>query len=172
MKSGITTTRLARPDDESFLYRVFVSSREDEFALLGWPAEKVEELMRMQFDLQKKGYGSMFPEAENRVILFNGEAVGRVLIHCSEREIRMVDIAVLKPFRRQGVGRAVVHDLMAAAEKAQKALRHRVYHGELNAIRFYFALGYRVIENEGATFHMEWTPAAMKTEAQAEASRA
>jgi len=172
MKSGITTTRPVQPGDASFLYQVFVSSREEEFSLLNWPQDKIDELMRSQFDLQTKGYRSMFPASDHLVIVFNGEPVGRVLVNENQAEIRIVDIAILTPFRRRGIGRTVVRGLMQTAEKSRKPLRHRVYHGELNAIRFYFALGYRVIEDEGAAFHMEWTPASMKSEIQAGESAA
>ena len=172
MKSGITTTRPVQPGDASFLYQVFVSSREEEFSLLDWPQDKIDVLMRSQYDLQTKGYGATFPAANHLVILFNGEPVGRILVNENQSEIRIVDIAILTSLRRRGIGRTVVHGLMETAEKSRKPLRHRVYHGELNAIRFYFALGYRVIEDEGAAFHMEWTPASMKSEIQAGGSGA
>jgi ribosomal protein S18 acetylase RimI-like enzyme len=159
MQSPIITTRPATPDDRALLYRIFASSREEEFALLDWPPDKVEQLMRQQFELQTKGYGSMFPDADHRIILVNGEPVGRVLIHQSDAEIRMVDMAILTQFRRKGIGRAIVEGLKQTAQKAGKPLRHHVYHGELNAIRFYFALGYRVAVNEETGFQMEWTPA-------------
>jgi ribosomal protein S18 acetylase RimI-like enzyme len=158
MQSQLITTRPVTLDDRLLLYRIFVSSREEEFALLGWPAEKVEELLRQQFELQTKGYSAMFPHAEHLIILFNGEPVGRVMIDYGESEIRMVDIAIFSQFRRKGIGRRIVERLQETAEKTGKPLRHHVYRGELNAIRFYFALGYRVAVQEEAGYQMEWTP--------------
>ena len=115
----------------------------------------------------------MFPKAEHRIILFNGEPVGRVLTNEIDNEIRIVDIAILKPFRRMGIGRSIVRGLMDTAEKSRKPLRHHVYQGEQDAIAFYFALGYQVIKNEGAVgYQMEWTPASVTSKLQAEASRA
>jgi len=165
MNSSIITTRNTHSEDKQFLYRVFVSSREEEFSLCDWPADKIEDLMRMQFDLQTAGYHSTFPNAQNLVIIFDGEPVGRVIINETATEIRMVDIAILTPFRRRGIGRTIVERLKITAERAGKPLRHRVFRQELNAVRFYFALGYRVIDDAEDALQMEWTP-----ESQAESS--
>jgi ribosomal protein S18 acetylase RimI-like enzyme len=170
--TGIVTTRPVGADDQAFIYRAFESSREAEFSLLGWPPEKVEELMRSQFELQTNGYSCTFPQADHLVIMLDGEPVGRVIVNESDVEIRMVDIAILTSFRRRGIGRSIVRMLMDVAEKARKPLRHQVYHGELDAIRFYFAMGYQVVESGEAAFKMEWQPASMKAESQAETSRA
>ena len=156
--SQLVTTRPVNAGDRAFLYRVFVSSREEEFALLDWPMQKVEELLRQQFELQTQGYGSMFPDAEHLVILLDGEPAGRVLIHRGDREIRMVDIAILTSFRRRGIGRAIVERLKEESRRSAKPLRHHVYRGELGAIRFYFALGYSIAVIEDTGFQMEWAP--------------
>jgi ribosomal protein S18 acetylase RimI-like enzyme len=159
MTSSIISTRNIHPEDKALLYRVFASSREEEYSRCDWPADKIEELMRMQFELQTQGYGSTFPNARNLVIVFDGEPVGRVIINETASEIRMVDIAILTPFRRRGIGRTIVERLKIAATEAGKPLRHRVFRQELNAVRFYFALGYRVIADAEDALQMEWTPA-------------
>ena len=66
---------------------------------------------------------------------------GRVVLHPAYAKIGRM--AVLKPFRRSGVGRAVLNELMrvALAEHAT----HFVLHAQVHALPFYAALGFRAV---------------------------
>ncbi|WP_157276834.1 hypothetical protein [Paenibacillus sp. Soil766] len=44
----------ARPEDESFLYEVYASTRVEELALTGWLEHEVDKFLRMQYEIQQR----------------------------------------------------------------------------------------------------------------------
>lgn len=69
---------------------------------------------------------------------------GRIVFHLDYAKIGRM--AVLKEWRRQGVGRALVDELIriAAAEHTARL----VLHAQVQAIPFYAALGFRIVSGE------------------------
>lgn len=83
---------------------LFARTRNEELKLLGWDEEQKAGFIRMQFNAQRQQYKFAFPNAENKIILLDGQAVGRILVNRSEDEIRLVDIAFLPEYRGGGIG--------------------------------------------------------------------
>ena len=44
------------PDDEDFLWRLYVSTRAPEVAAFGWPPEQQEAFLRMQYRARRGSY--------------------------------------------------------------------------------------------------------------------
>src|ERR1039458_8725150 len=89
----------AQAADEDFLFELYRDSQANDFALLPLSAAQRDFLFRMQFQAREAGYHTTFPEAADRIILGGGKRVGRQLVASSEREIRIVDLAVLSTER-------------------------------------------------------------------------
>jgi ribosomal protein S18 acetylase RimI-like enzyme len=151
----LISLRHATPEDEDFLYQVYASTREDEMALVPWTMEQKEAFLHMQFNAQRQSYRMQFPAAEYDVILCNNNPVGRLIVDRADEEIRLMDIALLAPYRNQGIGSGLIRDLQRQAISTQKPLRLHVE--SFNpAARLYARLGFREIGEIGIYHELEW----------------
>ena len=156
MKQDITLRPIST-QDQDFLYRVYASTREDELAPLDWSAEQKRAFLDMQFNAQHKFYQEQYSQAKFQVILLNGQAIGRLYIERRPDEIRIIDIALLTAYRRQGIGSALLKDILAQGEQAGLPVRIHVEHFN-PALGLYERLGFKKIGDTGVYFLMEWSP--------------
>ena len=153
----MVTLRPITANDRDFLYRVYASTREDELAPLGWDAAQKESFLEMQFAAQHKFYQERFPGAEFQIILLDGESVGRLYVDRREDEIRILDVALLPEHRNQGIGSALLGDVLADGEWAGLPVR---FHVERHspALSLYKRLGFHKIGESGVYYLLEWSP--------------
>lgn len=142
-----------------FLFRLYASTRAEEMAMvLDWSDEQKEAFLRMQFQAQDAWYREHYEGAQLDLLLVDGATAGRLYVHRREREIRLMDIALMPEHRNSGVGSSVLRDLMAEAEAAGKPLTIHVE--KYNpAMRLYHRLGFKPIADRGVYDLMEWRPA-------------
>lgn len=156
---GTLSLRPVRPEDDEFLYQLYLSTREAELAQVEWAEGQKEQFVRWQFQLQRREYEARFPDADYRLILVDGEPAGRIWTGADAEQIRLLDIALLPRFQNHGAGTILLRRLMEEARRAGKPLRHMVFVLNNDAHRFYERLGFNVIEDfDGAYKHMEWKP--------------
>ncbi len=150
-----------RPIAESdlpFLSSLYASTRAEEVAQVPqWNDEQRRQFLQMQFDAQHKFYQEQFDQAEFLIIEREGQAVGRVYTDRREDEIRLIDIALMPETRAQGLGSALLEDLLEEGQHTGLPVR---IHVEKNnpAMRLYIRLGFRQIEDQGVYDLMEWVP--------------
>ncbi|HEU0099123.1 MAG TPA: GNAT family N-acetyltransferase [Allosphingosinicella sp.] len=151
--------RVAADEDLPFLALVYASTRLEEVARTGWPAETQRQFLLHQFDAQHRHYRQHYPAAEWLVIEREGNAAGRLYIEEWPDQIRLIDIALLPNHRGGGAGSAILSDLMDMAAAAEKPL---TIHVEKNnpAMRLYLRLGFVAIDEHGVYDLMEWRPSA------------
>jgi ribosomal protein S18 acetylase RimI-like enzyme len=157
------TLRPIVPDDMDFLLRVYRSTREEELAMvLDWTEEMKAAFVRQQFEAQHAWYQDHYEGATFDVILVDGVPAGRLYVHQRQKEIRLVDIALLPEFRKGGLGTSILRDLMAEGEASNRPL---TIHVEVYnpAMRLYERLGFRPIEERGPYLLMEWRPSQLNT---------
>lgn len=143
------------PADEPLLFRVYSASRAAEIAMTPWSEEQREAFLRSQFNAQRDHYQKHFPNAEFQVIVFNGEAVGRLYLLREAAGNRILDIAILPEARRQGIATHLLTKLAREAAAAEKPLA--IYVETFNpALGLFERLGFKPIENEGVNFLMEY----------------
>lgn len=148
--------RPAGSADEEFLYRVYASTRYDELAPLGWPTDRVEVFLRMQFRAQDAHYRQHYPAAAFDVILVGGEPAGRLYVDRWPDQVRVVDIALLPEFRGAGVGTFLLARLQA--EAAAAGLPVSIHVETFNpALRLYQRLGFVKAGGNGVYDLMEWS---------------
>jgi ribosomal protein S18 acetylase RimI-like enzyme len=151
------TLRPVGPEDLSFLFRVYASTREEELALTSWDEGQKRAFLESQFAAQDAWYRERYPGATLDVIEVDGVPAGRFYVHRREREIRLMDVALLPEHRGRGIGSALLHDLFAEAAAAGK--RVTVHVEEYNpARRLYERLGFKKIGEHGVYHLMEWRP--------------
>jgi len=149
--------RAATDADLPILAETYASTRREEVAQTGWPAEVQEQFLRQQFDAQHSFYREQYPAAEWLVIERAGAPLGRLYLDEWEGELRLIDIALLADARGGGVGTALLEDLLEAA--AAKGKRLTIHVEQQNpAMRLYRRLGFEKVAEHGIYHRMEWTP--------------
>lgn len=157
--------RPVTPADREFLLAVYGGTRERELSQVAWEEGQKEAFILWQFERQAEEYNQRFPDARYNVILVDGVPAGRIWVGGDDKQIRLLDIAIIPEFQNRGVGTYLLRQLMAEATQAQKVLRHMVFVLNDNAHRFYERLGFVVIEDLGGYKHMEWSPGQSQTAA-------
>ena len=148
--------RPIRDEDSDFLCSVYASTRAEELAPVPWTDDQKAAFLRHQFEAQHTHYERYYHGKEFDVILVDGEPAGRLYLARWENEIRLVDIALLPPYRGQGVGTRLVHDVMTEAAATGKTVG---IHVEMNnpAMSLYERLGFQRQHDDGAMYcFMEW----------------
>jgi ribosomal protein S18 acetylase RimI-like enzyme len=157
----VTTLRPARPEDREFLLAVYASTRAEELAPVPWTGEEKAAFLRMQFEAQDVHYRAHYDGATYDVIEVDGVLAGRLYLHRTPKEIRLVDIALLPRFRGTGIGTRLLADLVAEAEGRGVPL---TIHVEISnpARRLYQRLGFAPVEEHGVYLLMERRPGAVE----------
>ena len=150
--------RTVTVDDADFLYSVYASTRADEMARVDWTMEQKDAFLRMQFNAQSQFYTENYPGAEFQVITLNDQAIGRLYIHRREKEIRIMDIALLPEYRNSGIGSALLRDILEQGKNLN--LPVTIHVEQFNpAMRLYKRMGFHPKEDKGVYLLMEWSPA-------------
>jgi GNAT superfamily N-acetyltransferase len=141
-------------EDGAFMRTVYASTRSPELAALGWSAPEQDAFIRMQFEAQARHYRTAFPAASHAIVCVDGEAAGRLIVHRSGDEIRIVDIALLPEFRRAGIGGELVRRLLTEADAAGLPVRCHVL-ASSEARRFWERAGFAAQDRDDAYVTME-----------------
>jgi GNAT superfamily N-acetyltransferase len=144
------------PEDESFLARLYASTREQELARTNWSDEQKAMFCRMQFNAQTTDYQRNYPDASFDIIERDGVAAGRLLVLRADEKIHVIDIALLPEHRGAGIGTKFLKELQDEAKAAGKPLSIHVE--QFNpARRLYERLGFRQVEEKGVYLLMQWS---------------
>lgn len=143
--------------DLPFLVEVYVSTRMDELAVTGWSRTEKRLFLEAQFAAQHTHYQKYYPNAFFDVIEQNGNPIGRLYVDHWTREIRIVDIALLPPYRRSGIGTHLITNIQMQAMETGKSLS---IHVEKNnpAYHLYTRLGFVKSGETGVYDLLVWVP--------------
>lgn len=155
--------RPVTPADREFLVAVYGGTRAQELAQVAWDEGQKEAFVRWQFERQEEEYKQRYPDARYDVIVVDGVPAGRIWVGVDDKQIRLLDIAIIPQYQNRGVGTQLLRRLMDEATQANKVLRHMVFVLNDNAHRFYERLGFVTIEDLGGYKHMEWVPGQSQT---------
>jgi ribosomal protein S18 acetylase RimI-like enzyme len=146
-------------DDLPFVAELYASTRREEVAQAGWPVELQEAFLRQQHEAQHSHYSLHHRDAEWLIVERDGAAIGRLYWRNGPERFHVVDISLLPASRGQGIGGAILRDVLAAAHASGKGLSIRVE--KFNpARRLYDRLGFAVIADEGTYDLLEARPPA------------
>ena len=148
MKSDDIALRPITPEDESFLFEVYASTRADEMKLVPWSEAQQEEFLRMQFTAQHKHYQSEYPDADYQIILLHDRSIGRLYVDRRASEIRILDVTLLPEYRNRGIGTPLIQALIAEGKNTGKAVS--IYVDNFGgAASLFERLGFSKVENNG-----------------------
>jgi ribosomal protein S18 acetylase RimI-like enzyme len=155
MQRSLATLRPVCPADEPFLLQLYASTRAEELAATDWTEEQKHDFCVMQFTAQAEHYFTHYPTAERSVILLQGQPVGRLYVDRWQREIRIMDLALLPQQRGLGIGTQMLQLLQAEAQKCGKRLSIHVE--KFNpALQLYQRLGFQIMEDKGIYWLMSF----------------
>ncbi|HYG24788.1 MAG TPA: GNAT family N-acetyltransferase [Verrucomicrobiae bacterium] len=149
--------RPAEPADEPFLLRVYGSTRAEELAQTNWSVEEKSAFVQMQFSAQTQFYQENYEGAEYLIVLCDQRPGGRLYVHRTQEEIRVMDIALLPEFRGKGIGTLLLNQLFAEGRSSGKSVG---IHVEIfnPAVRLYQRLGFRKMADKGVYHFYQWFP--------------
>lgn len=151
------TCRLVRAEDMVFLSSLYASTREDELAPVPWSDDEKTAFLQMQFQAQHSHYLKHYPDALWLVLERAGKPVGRLYLEQWPSEHRIIDIALTPDVRGQGLGAALLADVMDEAAASSKALSIHVEKAN-PAMRLYKRLGFETVEDKGVYDLLRWQP--------------
>lgn len=156
------TLRPATPADYDFMRRLYHATRAEE--MLQFPLDEAQKaaFLDQQFAAQFQHYGIHYPTCERNIIEKDGQPIGRLWIDEWKDQIRLVDIALLAPWRGSGAGTRLVKDVLARGRRAGKPVTIHV-EGFNPALRLYERLGFQHVDTNGVYYLMRWTPDQVKT---------
>lgn len=146
--------------DLPFIAALYASTREEELAPVPWPPEAKRAFLAQQFNAQHTHYQAHYSSAEWLIIERGGEPIGRLYLEERDADFRVIDIALVAAAQRNGIGGAIMRDVLALAGEAGKGVS---IHVEKNnpARRLYDRLGFTVAADAGVYDRMEWDPPAV-----------
>jgi ribosomal protein S18 acetylase RimI-like enzyme len=146
MSSATTTVarRPVAPHDENFLRELFADSRPD-LAVL--PPDLRGALIDMQFRAQRAQYTASYPSARYEIIVADGNPLGQLVLDEGVESVRIVDVSVHRAHRGRGIASAVLHDVIARAERSGHRVCLSVWSTNTQARRLYGRLGFVRTDN-------------------------
>jgi ribosomal protein S18 acetylase RimI-like enzyme len=149
------TLRPIGPDDQSFLYDVYASTRVGELAAVPWDDLQKSAFLQMQFNAQHQYYLEQYPHAAFDIILIDGRPAGRLYVNRGQDELRIIDISILPAWRNRRIGTHLLGALQTEAALARKPLRIHVERFN-PALRLYERLGFVPVADRGVYLFLEW----------------
>jgi ribosomal protein S18 acetylase RimI-like enzyme len=154
MRGEVTTRPVRLPEDADFLLAAYRSTREAEQKLFGWSEADWDLFVTSQFEAQSRHYRDYFPQAQRSVVLVGGVPAGRLIVDRSGGATHIVDIALLPIFRRAGVGRELVNEVLDEADRRGLPVTCNVEVGN-EARLFWERLGFVACGSGGAYIALE-----------------
>lgn len=152
-----TSLRPEQPGDGPFLFYVYAAARQEELDLTGWDTAARAAFLDMQFKAMCRGYHARFPDAEFAIVLCGAKSIGRMVIHRTNKEIRVVDLALLSEFRNCKIGTRLMQRVCDEAARVKKPVTLSVFKNT-RPVRWYQRLGFSIVEETGLYNEMAWRP--------------
>lgn len=149
--------RPVEPQDETFLFELYMSVRQEEVKSWGWTSTQIEHFLHMQWMAQQSSYKMQFPNAHRTVILYENESVGQCSVDCTSDRLHLIDISILPSFRNRGIGASLLKRLQLEATTLQVPIFLNVTLGN-PAHRLYERLGFIMIGSTDMYVSMQWQP--------------
>lgn len=156
--------RPEEPEDDGFLSRLYVSLRWQELEPVPWPEAAKLAFLREQCRFQTLHYKTHYDHAAWGIVTDAENPVGRLYLHQTSADLRIVDISLLPSHRRQGIGSALIRAVFAQAAAAGTGVSIHVEVFNHDAQRLYERLGFVALQNDTGVYRrMNWPSPAGRT---------
>ena len=151
------TYRPIEEADSAFLFDVYASAQQEELSLSGWPQRLQEGFLRNQFEAERMFLAQQFSHADLRIVLYQGEPIGRLYLDIKDTKIEILDIALLPEYRNRGIGTELLRSILEEAEERNKPVHIHVLRRS-PSVRLYYRLGFYRIADNGTSWLLKWEP--------------
>ena len=141
--------------DLPFLQQLYATTRTDIQTFTGWTQQQKDLLIQQQFQAQHLHYQQHYKNATFDLVRFKKSAIGRLYIDRQERDIRIVDIALLPKYHGQGIGTFLLKNVLAEGKETGKVVSLHV-RWDNPALKLYERLGFVKKEEVEERFLLEW----------------
>jgi GNAT superfamily N-acetyltransferase len=155
---GDFVMRPETPEDEAFLFRLFVSHNIGMLRLADFPEDFVEKLIALQFRSQTSTYRGMYPDAIYSIVEFGGEAVGRFIEQDETDMVYFVDFLLFPENRTKGLGSALTWALMQEWAAKGRGTRVSVLMNNVACLTMCRKLGFSEEPEAGGYIELKWFP--------------
>ena len=139
--------RPATDADRDFIAGIYATTREEELRQVSWSAAQKRTFTDWQSQQQEAHYGLHYPAAE-RLVVEKGEPIGRIYVDTTSAEVRLMEVTLLPPWRKQGIGTRLTSLLLEYADELR--LPASLHVEPFNpAKRMYERFGFVVEETRG-----------------------
>lgn len=141
--------------DLPFIEALYISTRLEEVAITGWPEAQQLAFLSAQQHAQHSHYRIHYARMEWLIVERAGVAIGRLYLDEWADQFRIVDISLTPEHRGQGLGAAIMADILELGAARRKRVS---IHVEKNnpARHLYDRLGFRFVEDKGVYDLLEW----------------
>lgn len=155
------TMRQAQETDKAFFKQLYATTRDDLRQMPVSP-QKLAQVIEMQQEVQENGLRDVYPGAVQWTIQLEQNPIGRLIVDYSQQhnDWRVIDIALLPQYRRQGYGRQVMQAVMSLARQSLGSVSLAVFGFNDAAYRLYSSLDFQVIRKDKVHAQMIWRSAA------------
>jgi len=96
----------------------------------------------MQFDAQRRDYAGRYPDGRHYIVSVDRCDVGRLWVGEDQRDLVVLDIALLPEHRNQGIGASLYARMIDPARASGKTLRASVSAANSGSLRFHERMGF------------------------------
>ena len=140
--------RTERDEDRDFCAALYASVRSVEMEAVAWSNELKAAFLLSQYELQRDHYHTHYVGAYFLIIESDNLAIGRIYVHLTETELRLMDIALVEPARGYGTGSRLIGRLVAFADATRRCVTLHV-EPDNPAQRLYARMGFTLVEHRG-----------------------
>lgn len=149
--------RPATAQDDTFLRKVFASTRAEVLGLAAWDVAQQQVFLEMQYQAQRRSYLAQFPGAGHYIIQREAIDAGRLIVDRAAEALCLVDISLLPEHRNAGLGTALIRDLQVEAARAGGPIMLHVDRTN-RAQCLYERLGFEQTAGDDIYLEMAWRP--------------
>jgi GNAT superfamily N-acetyltransferase len=108
----------------------------------------------MQFEFQRAHYRRHYPDASFLIVVLDGRPIGRLYVHYTPHDVRVMDVALVPDARGKGIGHCLLETVLERASVLAAPVTLHVALGN-PARRLYERLGFRVVKQDDLNLFME-----------------
>ena len=154
--------RPVTPEDDPVLFEIFCSAHEHKFAPLELPEDQLEQLLKIQFEGQRRDFLQRYPGGRFDLVVKSGEVIGQWFVCQQPDGFLVIDITFL-PCHRTGIATRLVRGFLREARDAGKPVRAHV-EATNPARRLWLRMGFQKVGDDGAYWALEYPVSATGSE--------
>lgn len=147
--------RNSNEHDKAFFTALYASTRED-LRQIPLPEAALQQLIQMQQDVHEKGQSQNYPRAEYLTLVYQDQAIGRLVIDEQKPDLRLIDISIIPQQQKRGFGAAVIRLLQHRATASGCKMSLAVFQQNQAALQLYTRLGFVIGHSDALQHHMFW----------------